>query len=161
MPALENPRHEAFAQAYAVTGNAAESWRQSGGTGGNADVNGAEWLVKPGIKERVQEIRSMTAATCEKSKKDVARWLCGVIDRKEVATGAQLKAAEVLNRMNGWYEPDKIAVNGHGQTPEQKAANLFASPAAMAVIGDDMRELLQEFAKSECGRRMMTEILEA
>ena len=54
---LRNPKDEAFCQAYVRSGNASESWRSATGKRKNADVHGAEFMVKHGIKERINEIR--------------------------------------------------------------------------------------------------------
>ena len=64
-------------------------------------MNGSTWLVKPGIAQRIAELRESAAVASEKSKTDIARWLCDIIDGKKAATSVQLKASELLNRMNG------------------------------------------------------------
>ena len=65
MPALKNAKHEAFAQAYALSSNASEAWRKATSKTANADVNGARWLVIRGIVERVAELRKKADAASE------------------------------------------------------------------------------------------------
>jgi len=57
MPALKNPKHEAFAQAYAVGRNASKAWRTAGGKGNKPNVQGSKWVAKPAIKARIEELR--------------------------------------------------------------------------------------------------------
>ncbi len=105
---LANQRHEAFAQAYAVTNNGAESYRRASGKENNADVNCHSLLGNPRIQERIAEIRGENAKQVRKSRENVVEWLADVIDEKRVVTKEQLKAAEILNKMCGWNEPDKV-----------------------------------------------------
>jgi hypothetical protein len=105
---LANQRHEAFAQAYAVTNNGAEAYRRATGKSNNAHVNCQAFLANPSIQERITEIRGENAKQVRKSRENVVEWLADVIDEKRVVTKEQLKAAEILNKMCGWNEPDKV-----------------------------------------------------
>ena len=53
---LKNPGDEAFCQAFVRCGNASEAWRQATGKTKNADVHGAEFMVKHGIAQRLRFI---------------------------------------------------------------------------------------------------------
>ncbi len=105
---LANARHEAFAQAYCVTGNATEAYRRSGGKGENADVLGPRMLGTVGLAERIAELKQETGRRIKKSREDIVDFLADVVDGTNVVTKEQLKAAELLNRMQGWNEPDKV-----------------------------------------------------
>lgn len=105
---LANARHEAFAVAYALTSNASESYRKATGKAKNADVLSIDWLVKPGIPERINELRLENGKRLKKSREDIVDFLADVVDGSKRVTKEQLKAAELLNRMCGWNEPDKV-----------------------------------------------------
>jgi phage terminase small subunit len=108
MPALKNPKHESFAQAYAVIGNASEAWRRATGRKKDADVRAAEFMSQRSIKQRIAEIRAVTSLKSDKSKADLRRWLGEIIDGRIEAEPVQLRAGEILARMCGWNEPDKL-----------------------------------------------------
>lgn len=68
MPALKNIKHETFAQAYAVSGNAAAAWvKATKGKKTHSDANGAKWAVISSIKARVAELRAKADALSEAS----------------------------------------------------------------------------------------------
>jgi hypothetical protein len=105
---LANLRHEMFAQAYVVSGNASEAYRRAFENKANADVHAAGLIVNPSICERISELRAKTAQRVEKSREDIVDFLCQIVDERRVATKEQLKAAELLNKMCGWNEPEKV-----------------------------------------------------
>ncbi len=152
MPTLTNPRHEAFCHAYAVCGNAAESWRRAGGRGANGNVLGSRWLAKVGISERIAELRAAAAAACEKSRKDITRWLAEVIEGKRDVSGPQIKAVELLNRMNGWNEPEKVSVT---PSSEERAAHFQELLQSPAFLDATLSYVIPAALKSEEGRQSL------
>ena len=112
MPALKNPKHEQFAQNFCICGNASEAWRQATGKTKDADTHAAEFMVIHGMKERIDEIRSAMAEKTERKKEDLLKFVWDVIDGAVEANPQQLRAAELLGRMHGWNEPEKVETDG-------------------------------------------------
>lgn len=97
-----------FSQAYVVSGNAAEAYRRSFGKEADADAHGGRLIRNNSICQRISELRAKTAKRLEKSREDIVSFLAEVVDDLRVATREQLKAAELLNKMCGWNEPEKV-----------------------------------------------------
>ena len=58
MPSLANPRHERFAQLRAGGTSGSEAYRTiMGPSAKNADVRAAELMNKPGVRERIEELK--------------------------------------------------------------------------------------------------------
>jgi hypothetical protein len=64
-------------------------------------------------------------------RQDVIDWLCQVIDGKIEPSMAQLKSSEILCRMCGWNEPDKLDVSGLtvSQEVEDNFNEVFGMPS--------------------------------
>lgn len=105
---LRNQQHEMFAQLYSVSNNASEAYRKAIGRGENCDVLGPRMLGTLGMRERIAELREQTAARVQKSREDLTSWLADIIDERVAVRPEQLKAAELLNKMCGWNEPEKV-----------------------------------------------------
>lgn len=154
MPAMENPRHEAFAQAYARTGNASEAFRATepeAEAAENANVNGHKWLINRHIQARVAELRIVMAAECDMTRQEAVDILVRIIrsapdeaamdnplcDLKMSKAGPfacfpdKLRALERLSKMVGWEAPEKKEISGT-LTIEGVIADI--------VKGDDARE---------------------
>ena len=130
MPALRKPKDEAFCQAVASGLSLAEAYRRASGKARDADVRGSEFVVRRGIKERINEIREEQAAKCEMTKDQFRRFLVSVILAKpedasfnnplcEVAMTkagptavfpSKLAAAVQLAKLTGWNEVEKVSV---------------------------------------------------
>ena len=112
MPALKNPKHERFAQLFAVSGNASAAWREVTGKTKDANVHGDEFMAIHGMKARIDEIRAGTAAKSERKKSELYDFLWQAVDGEIEVKPEQLRAAEIIARMTGWNEPDKIETDG-------------------------------------------------
>lgn len=112
MPALKNPKHEAFAQLFAVSGNASAAWREVTGKTKDADKHAAEFGVIRGMAERIAEIKAITAAKSERKKEELYAFLWRAVDGHEEVSAEQLRAAEIIARMTGWNEPEKVEHSG-------------------------------------------------
>ena len=82
MPRLAKPTWERFAACYALTGNAAESYRQCGAKGKqgpDAGKRGLEYRNKPEVARRIKELRGEIATAAARkfalSRDDVLAWL--------------------------------------------------------------------------------------
>lgn len=112
MPALKNIKHEMFAQNYCICGNASEAWRQATGKTKDANVHADEYMAVHGMKERINEIKQISAQKSERKKEELVKFIWDVVDGHIEADPQQLRAAELLGRMHGWNEPDKSDVTG-------------------------------------------------
>ncbi len=112
MPALKNPKHERFAQLFAVSGNASAAWREVTGKTKDADARSASFMVIHGMKARIDEIRAGTAAKSERKKEELYAFLWRAVDGVEEVKPEQLRAAEIIARMTGWNEPEKVEHSG-------------------------------------------------
>lgn len=112
MPALKNPKHERFAQLFAVSGNASAAWREVTGKTKDANVHGDEFMAIHGMKARIEEIRAGTAAKSERKKEELYAFLWQAVDGEIEVKPEQLRAAEIIARMTGWNEPEKIKHSG-------------------------------------------------
>ena len=116
-------------------------------------------MAKVGIAERIAELRQETAVANEKSRRDIAHWLFDVLDGRRSASGAQMKAAEIINRMHGWNEPDKLTVTKSPEQQEAELAEKLQSPAYVccllqvvipaALRIDECRELLSDLLDAD------------
>lgn len=106
---LKNVRHEAFAAAYAVCGNAAEAYRQAGYTGKDADSHGARLMGNDSIQARIEEIRkTANAAGSAVLTLIEKRELLAKIARRSEKDSDRISAIKVDNDMTGDNAPVKI-----------------------------------------------------
>jgi hypothetical protein len=71
MPYLENPRHERFAQLRASGTSGSEAYRTiMGRDARNADVRADQLTSKPGVRERVEELKAESAKKCSMSREE-------------------------------------------------------------------------------------------
>ena len=112
MPALKNPKHERFAQLFAVSGNASAAWREVTGKVKDANVHGDEFMAVHGMKARIEEIRAGTAEKSERKKEELYSFLWQAVDGAIEVRPEQLRAAEIIARMTGWNEPEKVEQSG-------------------------------------------------
>ena len=63
MASLKNVRHEKFAQCVASGLSGAEAYRQAAEySGKQADGNVANWMKRPGVRERIEALKAESAA---------------------------------------------------------------------------------------------------
>ena len=129
--ALANSRHEKFAQLCADGLTGSEAYRRTAsGPCKNADKNANEWMRRPGVKERIAELKKSQCDKSEMSRDEYRRYLIrimttpiGEIDEhhefcqsikdtefgREIRMPDKLKAAELLGKLTGWLT-DKLQV---------------------------------------------------
>jgi hypothetical protein len=138
MPALLNPRHEAFAQ-FVVNGldkrvayrRASKNGRGGPGKPENDRVHAAEFMKRKGVKERIQELQEANARKAQMSRDealaflaDAVRTSAGAVDsdswivqsvkRSEDGTVVEIKLPDKVQcvaqmaRMCGWNSAEKI-----------------------------------------------------
>jgi terminase small subunit-like protein len=141
MPKLENPRWERFAQLCALLNNASEAYRKLGTKKAgkiikNVDVNSDQLMSKPGVRERVAELRRENDRKATLSREQMLEWLTRVImtgagsvtptdslcqahkvtngdgwEAHEVKVPDKLGAAQQLARMCDWNSAERIELS--------------------------------------------------
>ena len=62
MASLKNVRHEKFAQCVASGLSGADAYRQAAEYWGKqADGNAANWMKRPGVRQRIEELKAESA----------------------------------------------------------------------------------------------------
>lgn len=153
MPALKNPKHEAFAQGLAEGMSGCASYREHvaepGALTTTCMCNASQLLADPKVSQRVKELRTNFRDVLENKlgvkQETIARFLVSVLDTpveevaensplaqeikrsrkfvgrgedaeewevEQIKTPSKMEAAEKLNKMAGWYEPEKQEHSG-------------------------------------------------
>jgi hypothetical protein len=131
MAALANSRWEKFAQLCASGLNNSEGWRRLSGRKKDADVHAAQLMAKPGVRERVAEIKEQNARGTQLTREELLGFYADVIrtPADQVPAGSPIiqayettehgnkirlvdkaAAGAALAKMCGWDEPTKIVV---------------------------------------------------
>lgn len=115
------PRQEAFCMAYAKCGNATQAYKEAGykvKTDNSAAANAANLIRNHKVQERLQEIRQKIESEKIMGPKEMQQRLTEIIrqtardpDDNAPTYADALKAADMLNRMQGAYAADKLEVN--------------------------------------------------
>ena len=93
-----------------TSGNASAAYRESGATGKNADVQAAKLVVRGSIRERVAELKAEADSKAEFTRANMLTFLAKVIRDESGQMRDRLRAVELLAKMCGWNEPDKVSV---------------------------------------------------
>lgn len=110
MPELKNYRHEQFAQHYVRTNNASESYRFAGYAAKDADVSGHNLLVKPGMAERISEIRRELSRKSKLTKEVAIEDLTAMAQHGE-SDSIKLQAYSQIGKWLGWDQPTKVMIS--------------------------------------------------
>lgn len=116
MAALDNARHEKFAQglaaglsqrkAYRAAFPNSERWKDS-----TVDKRASELYAKGEILGRLRELGQLSTTKAVMSISERKEWLTEIMQSEVEETKDKLKACDILNRMDGAYI-DKLEVNG-------------------------------------------------
>ena len=116
MAALDNARHEKFAQglaaglsqrkAYRAAFPNSERWKDS-----TVDKRASELYAKGEILGRLRELGQQSTTKAVMSISERKEWLTDIMQSEVEETKDKLKACDILNRMDGAYI-DKLEVNG-------------------------------------------------
>ena len=118
MPALKNPKHEAFAQAVAMGMPASQAYvehvsRDGKCSDATACVEGSKLNNSPNVSLRVAELRKLAGEVVDKKwKLNRQAWLERletIASKAENAEdfSASTKALSEVGKASGWYEPEK------------------------------------------------------
>ena len=131
MASLKNVRHEKFAQCVASGLTGADAYRQViNYTGKEADGNAANWMNRPGVRERVNELKEANSRKATLSREQTIEFLCNVISTSAAKVDAdsplvqsaefldgkpvklripdKIAAVKELTRICGWAQPNRI-----------------------------------------------------
>jgi hypothetical protein len=131
MASLKNVRHEKFAQCVGSGLSGADAYRQvMNYTGKEADGNAANWMNRPGVRERVNELKEANSRKATLSREQAIAFLCNVISTSAAKVDAdsplvqsaefvdgkpvklripdKIAAAKELIKVCGWAKPDRI-----------------------------------------------------
>ena len=126
MPELGNPRHEKFAQHYAMSGNATHSYVEAFGPIKSAAQAGARLFKRGDMQVRLEEIRSATAERAEITINTLVQDFQNIHDKAMLdpktymaATNAKIAQAKICGLWN-----EKITVAAESMTDEELAKAL-------------------------------------
>jgi hypothetical protein len=134
MASLKNVRHEKFAQCVASGLTGADAYRQvMNYTGKEADGNAANWMNRPGVRERVNELKEENSRKPTLSREQTIEFLCNVISTSAAKVDAdsplvqsaefvdgkpvklripdKIAAVKELTKMCGWAQPNRIELS--------------------------------------------------
>ena len=131
MASLKNVRHEKFAQCVASGLSGADAYRQAAEySGKQADGNAANWMKRPGVRERIEELKAESSARCSLSREAYIRSLvemyeakpgdasmdnprCDVLitrGQKHAVFPQKLAVGAQLSKLVGWDRPTEVRV---------------------------------------------------
>ena len=129
MASLKNVRHEKFAQCVASGLSGADAYRQAAEySGKQADGNAANWMKRPGVRERIDELKAESSARCALSRQAYIRSLvemyeakpgdasvdnprCDVLitrGQKHAVFPQKLAVGTQLSKLVGWDRPTEV-----------------------------------------------------
>ena len=138
---LKNVRHEKFAQCVASGLSGADAYRQAAEySGKQADGNAANWMKRPGVRERIAELKEANSRRATLSREQTIEFLCSVIGTSaakieadsplvqsaEFVDGKPVKlkipdkiaAVKELTKMCGWAQPNRIELSARDTLAE-------------------------------------------
>jgi hypothetical protein len=111
---LKNSRHEKFSQGVASGLSGSEAYRQvAGAAAGNADVIADDLMNRPGVRERIAELKEANSRRATLSREQTIEFLCNVINTSAAKVDADSSLVQSAEFENGQPVklriPDKIA----------------------------------------------------
>jgi hypothetical protein len=137
MSLLKNPRHERFCQLVVGGMPATHAYRKVAGPRAgkpeNDDVHSHEWARRPDVRARIRELQEENNRKSQLSREEALQWLAAVIKTPvgqvhtdhplaqsykldsdgnlEVRMPSKIEAIALLAKLNGWCEPDRLALS--------------------------------------------------
>lgn len=121
MAALENSRHERFAQelaqgisqrkAYRAAFPASERWKDE-----TVDSKASALAKNDKVLARVKELQEAAASKAVKTARERKEWLSSVMDDITEEMQYRLKACDMLNKMDGEYT-NNVNISGEVNNP--------------------------------------------
>lgn len=110
-----NPKQQAFADEYIITGNATQSAIKAGYSEKYANTNANKLLQNTTIKNYIREVQEQAAHEAIATVTERKLILTSIMQDEEKRDGDRLKAIEVLNKMDG-LGSENITLKGTVQT---------------------------------------------
>lgn len=114
-----NNKQRNFINEYMKDMNATEAAKRAGYSDKTARQQGSRLLSNADIQKELKRRQSKSTSDVEKTRADMIENLQTVIEMYLTAgknTPHALKAIDMLNKMKGWYEPDKAEIVHKGLT---------------------------------------------
>jgi phage terminase small subunit len=108
-----NPRQKKFAERYHLTGNATQSYVEAYGTNDKtAGASSSRLLENDNIQEYLEALGEKSAKRLNITRDGMLELFYGIAtDEKNAMNKDRIAAGKELNRMCGFYEPDKVELN--------------------------------------------------
>lgn len=87
----------------------AAAYRQAGYSPKRAETEAAKLVRTPVVSRYLSRERAKSAAASRMDRGAVVEFLCRVVQGETQADACQLRAVEILNRICGWNEPEKVS----------------------------------------------------
>jgi hypothetical protein len=112
MSALDNARHESFAQGVALGKSATEAYKEAGYSVNNAEANAYRLMENDGVKARIQELQSKLAIKSGITRAEYLSELVDGLRNLPKDHGNWPRIADLTAKACGFNEPDKVEING-------------------------------------------------
>ncbi len=106
-----NQRQHFFCDALLLGMSQAAAYRAAGYSPKRAETEAAKLVRHPVVSRYLASERAKTAAASRMDRGAVVEFLCRVVQGETQANANQLRAVEILNRICGWNEPEKLSGN--------------------------------------------------
>jgi hypothetical protein len=158
MPALERPRKEKFAQGIASGLSGSEAYRQAAGAtaGKNADTLADQWMKRPEIRARIDEIVGESSKKCRLAREALIASLedmykakpseasmedsrCDVLitrGQKHAVFPPKLAIAAQLSKLAGYDRPLEVRVEAGSELTSLLGRLFTGSPTLGGVNGE-------------------------
>jgi len=115
---MKNKKHKQFADEYLVDFNATQAAIRAGYSEKTAYSQGQRLLKNVEIKEYIQSEQDKSSEALKISREDILQDLLDIKDaNKREGTVNSLKAIEIINKMLGYYAPEKQDITIRGEQP--------------------------------------------
>jgi hypothetical protein len=114
MAALENARHEKFAQGIAQGLSQRKAYREAFPNSKRwkdetVDSKASNLAKEDKVLARLQELRDESSSKAVKSAQERKEWLSAIVDNAAEDMNTRLKACDMLNKMDGDYTTKVVA----------------------------------------------------
>ena len=128
------PKQSAFVDAYCSNGgNASQAMITAKYSPKNTDVTGAKMLVNASIKKAIELRQKPIAKKFEVTREYIVEKLINVL-RDDIKDNVYIKALEVLCKVTGLNEPEKIELSGQVDMRVQKLKRMNESDLKKEMI---------------------------
>jgi hypothetical protein len=113
MSALDNARHESFAQGVALGKSATEAYKDAGYSEKGADVSASRLLGNASVKSRVQEIQARLVIKAGITRSEYIASLVDGLTNLPKDHGNWPRIADLTAKACGFNEPEKLDITAN------------------------------------------------